>query len=184
MMSRGLGKIQQAILGHLHDAGRCLSCQDLADHIHGQAAGAVTRALDVSVRRAVKALARAGHLECGYLSQHPHQVLGCWLPGQCPTLQGKPAWEQGRLSLRAVEEVVLAVLQRITEEGRGNLEADGGRDPRRVRYGLLVREALAALGASKAHQAPARVAIGRAVRRLHRRPPAARGGARRNSPPG
>ena len=114
--------------------------------------------------------------------------------GNAPArFQGKPAWEQGaafapRPSRRSRPGGPLQPGSR--RRGADNLEADGGRDPRRVRYGLLVREALAALGASKAHQAPRRRRWRSAARSVRRSPPAAapaahgEGGAFRNSPTG
>jgi hypothetical protein len=174
-MSRGPGRIETAILAQLREAGGYLKCHAITDRIHGAADGPVSRALDVSVRRAVKSMAKAGLVECGYLSERPHQVLGCWLPGQGPTFQGKPVWEQDRLSLRSVEDIVLSVLNRITEEECRRYRTGGLREPGQVPYSLLVNKTLHALRALNYHEASARVAIGRAVRRLYRRYLAAQG---------
>lgn len=111
-MSRGLGKIQRGILDYLKNSGQHATVQELAEHL----SDAPTRALRVSITRAIHSLEEKGLLQCGRAQMFSHKsdtwpdasktCLACWLPGQ------EAAWTPHRVDARMVERLLIEALSK------------------------------------------------------------------------
>ena len=114
-MGRGLGKTQQAILEYLQQHGKPSYVNEIAYDLFHNRQGvrerdSVSRSFDVSVRRAVHALAQRGLVLVGHAPDSrtfigdPINRLLCWLPDQqAPRLKPNTSGAE-------VERLVLAIL--------------------------------------------------------------------------
>lgn len=181
-MSRGLGRLQQAILQHLQSAGHWCWVRDITRALCGPNRQS-PRSGEVSVRRAVRTLAARGLARLGRLPADPAapgRSLACWLPQhQAPRLLPQ-------VPAPRVESLVLEALGRAREADleewlhrrapRPEREAAPWRGPGAVPYSWLVRQVR-----REPDLAQNWVAIHRALKRLSRRGriSAARWGGRR-----
>ena len=181
-MSRGLGRLQRAVLGRLREAeGWCWTrdiALDLYRRWHSRSAPASPadqeeppRSFLVSVRRAIHTLSERGLIQTGRVTdlegEQSRHGLACWLPHHDEP-EVKETVPRGR-----VEEIVMRALARAAEvdieewlktrSPAPEREAASWRGPGAVPYSWLVREVRKVPGLKDNW-----VAINRAVKRLSR----------------
>lgn len=177
-MSKGLGKLQAAILEELKRAGKPLWACEVAYRLYNTGdryEEVPTRAFEASVNRAVHTLASRGLVQCDAVSPgrvwEEHSRLACWLPDMLP-----PEDRKSRLSGKQVEAIVMDLL---TNEGpvtaQDSIERDVWRfDDYDLRKGLypyhwLMAKVCKRLGTGGFVQGREAVAVHRAVKRLAER---------------
>jgi hypothetical protein len=172
-MGRGLGKTQQAILDHLRERGEEVYVSTMAWAIyHDQPCvrelDPVPRAFEVSIRRAVHALAERGLVCYGYeaprylSADDPHPRLLCWLPGH------RPASLTPIIRGADVDRLVLTALAAADSEPDNffiHRRLPGMTDERWPEYSWLTNEVVKKLGGNMIEGARA-TAIHRSVKRL------------------
>ena len=122
-MGRGLGKLQQAILDYLQQRGSEVYVSTVAAVLYHHPAdegdpAPAPRAFEISVRRAIHALAERGLVCCGAVSQYgmgrDFPRLLCWLPEH-----GTPATDPVMRGAD-VDRLVLAALEKAAAEDASN----------------------------------------------------------------
>lgn len=189
-----LGSLEKRILNTLAQKGKACYSQDLAwelfnaDKDKDEWWDKPSRAFDVSLRRAIKRLESKGLLCCGFKTHQwidDKQKLICWLPShEAPkvnvTADGRKIEEVivGMLKLAKENEAIENEIQEYLKEGYNvpKIAKDYPRTPGDVPYIWLVKKVAQLIGAGGFvnmgyHSGYdvyywARVAIGRAIRRL------------------
>lgn len=170
-MSRGLGKVQRAVLDYLQQEGKPRSISDIAWDLNDVEPGRdgmkpwPSPALYESVRRAAKILASRGLLRCAYTDPHLRDErvsLFCWLPEHTP-----PEHQQRLLPGTVVEHAIIRTIEKFLEENDwfAVKEHNG---VRYVRYGSITDGVWKSFARSNNDQR-IRPAMSRALKRLQDR---------------